>query len=212
MSNEVPEFGWKTARPECSAPYVVPVLKRLASAVAPPARVLDIGCGNGYNSNQYKDWGYDVTGIDYSEEGISIARQQHEGIRFESMPIADDLADQLGGERFDIVSSTEVCEHLYDPHEWARAAFNALRPGGIFVLSTPYHGFIKNLTISLTGGWDTHFDALRTGGHIKFFSNKTLGTVLTDAGFEDFTFVGAGRAPLLWKSILVRARKPASTG
>ena len=209
MSNEVPEFGWTTERPECSAPYIVPVLRRLAGLTPAPARVLDIGCGNGYNAGQYQSWGYDVTGVDISTEGIRIAREQYPEVRFEDMPIGEDLLERLGAEPFDLASSTEVVEHLYDPHAWAAAAYTALKPGGHFIVSTPYHGYLKNLTIALTGGFDTHYDALRTGGHIKFFSNSTLQTLLEGAGFTDFTFVGAGRAPKLWKSILVRCRKPA---
>lgn len=205
----VPEFGWTSTKPECSAPYIVPALRRLLEGVPQGARVLDVGCGNGYNAARYLDWGFDVVGIDVSAVGLDIARRAYPAGRFEQVEICDDVLDRLGGAApFDIVCSTEVVEHIYDPHAWARCCFNALAPGGALIASTPHHGFLKNLTISLANGWDRHFECLRAGGHIKFFSARTLAQLLRETGFERMRFIGAGRAPLLWKSLLVKAVRP----
>ena len=73
-------------------------------------------------------------------------------------------------------------------------------------MSTPYHGYLKNLALAMTGKLDGHFSVLWDGGHIKFFSRATLERMLTDQGFEVLAFAGAGRLPLLWKSMLVNAR------
>jgi len=78
----------------------------------------------------------------------------------------------------------------------------------MFLCSTPYHGYLKNLAISLGDGWDRHADPLDDGGHIKFFSKKTLQKALLDVGFADFHFMYSGRLPLLSKSMIVRATKP----
>jgi 2-polyprenyl-6-hydroxyphenyl methylase/3-demethylubiquinone-9 3-methyltransferase len=48
-----------------------------------------------------------------------------------------------------------------------------------------------------------HFE----GGHIKFFSRKTLYEMLSRHGFGDFKFLGAGRLPLIWMSMIVRATR-----
>jgi len=109
---------------------------------------------------------------------------------------------------FDLVVSTEVVEHCYAPRQWAAGAFTALRPGGLLIASTPYHGYLKNLALAASGKLDGHFTALWDGGHIKFWSRRTLSTLLTDAGFEPIAFRGAGRWPWLWKSMLIAARKP----
>ena len=78
------------------------------------------------------------------------------------------------------------------------------------VLSTPYHGYLKNLALALSGRLDAHFGALRDGGHIKFFSWPTLQVLLEEAGFVDLRFRGAGRVPFLWKSMVVSARRPSA--
>jgi 2-polyprenyl-3-methyl-5-hydroxy-6-metoxy-1,4-benzoquinol methylase len=205
----VPEFGWTTVAPEHTHRFIVPALRELGGGlIRPGARVLDVGCGNGYNAGQYLSWGCSVVGIDASDVGIGIARSAYPGGRFETMLIQENVLAGLGEAPFDVVSSTEVVEHLYDPVTWARCCFNALRPGGRLLVSTPYHGFVKNLAISLLDGWDRHFEVHKVGGHIKFFSARTLGRVLSDAGFCNLRFRGGGRAPLLWMSMVMSADRP----
>lgn len=206
----VPEFGWKTTEPECTVNYVVKVMREMAGPIRPGTTVLDLGCGNGYNSGLYASWGAKVIGCDASEAGIRLARSAYPNVRFEVMEIRDDLIARLGVEPFDIVSSTEVVEHLYDPACWAKCCFNALRPGGLLVCSAPYHGFLKNMAISIFNGWDTHFQPWVHGGHIKFWSKRTLTDLLVKTGFVDVRFRGAGRLPYLWKSMLLSARRPGS--
>jgi 2-polyprenyl-6-hydroxyphenyl methylase/3-demethylubiquinone-9 3-methyltransferase len=107
----------------------------------------------------------------------------------------------------DAILSTEVIEHLYDPRGFLRTAHELLKPGGTLVLSTPYHGYFKNLFLALTGKLDQHFTVLWDHGHIKFWSRKTLTQALEEAGFKEITFAGAGRLPWLWKSMVLRAVK-----
>ncbi len=75
------------------------------------------------------------------------------------------------------------------------------------VLSTPYHGYLKNLAISLIGGWDRHFTVHWEGGHIKFFSKRTLVRMAAAVGFRNIEFYGAGRLSGLWKSVVMTGRK-----
>jgi 2-polyprenyl-6-hydroxyphenyl methylase/3-demethylubiquinone-9 3-methyltransferase len=95
----------------------------------------------------------------------------------------------------DVILSTEVIEHLYDPRGLLRNAHALLKPGGIIVLTTPYHGYLKNLLLAATGKMDRHFTVLWDHGHIKFWSRKTLSEALVEAGFADIRFVGSGRVP-----------------
>jgi len=93
------------------------------------------------------------------------------------------------------------------PHRLPAYASAVLGPGGLLVISTPYHGFLKNLVLSIFNAWDAHLTALWCGGHIKFWSRKTLTTLLTENGFHVSQFHGVGRVPYLWKSMVVVARK-----
>jgi 2-polyprenyl-6-hydroxyphenyl methylase/3-demethylubiquinone-9 3-methyltransferase len=78
----------------------------------------------------------------------------------------------------------------------------------LLILTTSYHGYLKNLALSLTNCWDDHVHVDREGGHIKFFSEKTLSQMLHGSGFENVTYHNVGRVRWLWKSMVCRAEKP----
>jgi 2-polyprenyl-3-methyl-5-hydroxy-6-metoxy-1,4-benzoquinol methylase len=168
-------------------------------------RVLDAGCGNGSLAARVAALGFDVTGFDTSSSGIDQARQAFPDVRFELVSGYEDLR-RLG--QFDACMCVEVIEHLYDPRLFTRRIFEVLRPGGWLIVSTPYHGYVKNLALAVTGMMDRHYTALWDGGHIKFWSRATLTQLLVECGFRGVQFEGAGRLPWLWKSMLLIARKP----
>lgn len=200
------EFG--DARPICSSAYLLAPVLAFASHLRAGDRVLDIGCGSGYWSGQFAQRGCTVVGIDPSPTGIAIARRTYAGPRFEVMDVSIDLLAALDEAPFDLIVSTEVIEHLYSPQTWASGSLHALRPGGTAILSTPYHGWLKNVALASTSKLDRHLDAHREGGHIKFFSRPVLSRLLSESGFEHIQFTGAGRLPFLWKSMVLAARRP----
>jgi 2-polyprenyl-3-methyl-5-hydroxy-6-metoxy-1,4-benzoquinol methylase len=118
------------------------------------------------------------------------------------------LPTRLDEPAFDVIIATEVVEHLYDPYDFASGCFEALRPGGRVVLSAPYHGYVKNALIALAGKHDSHFTPLIVGGHIRFWSRGTITELLTETGFENVRFGGAGRVPYVWKSLVVSGDRP----
>jgi 2-polyprenyl-6-hydroxyphenyl methylase/3-demethylubiquinone-9 3-methyltransferase len=105
------------------------------------------------------------------------------------------------------VLSLEVVEHVYAPRDYARTVFDLLEPGGVAIISTPYHGYWKNLALAVTGRMDAHFTALWDHGHIKFWSITTLSELLREAGFVDVRFERVGRVPALAKSMIAVARR-----
>jgi 2-polyprenyl-3-methyl-5-hydroxy-6-metoxy-1,4-benzoquinol methylase len=149
--------------------------------------------------------GYDVTGVDPSETGIARARQSFPHLRLEVGSTEEDLGAHYG--QFPAVVSLEVVEHVFAPREYAKRVFELLEPGGIAIISTPYHSYMKNLALALSGKMDAHFTALWDYGHIKFWSFKTLGILLREAGFIDVGFHRVGRFPILAKSMIATARK-----
>ena len=169
-------------------------------------RVVDIGCGNGALCHELARRGCEVVGCEPNSESLRSAQRAAPGLVFHELGVDDDPSP-VGNESFDVAIATEVIEHLARPRNLPRFAGQLLRPGGHLIISTPYHGYLKNLILALTNRWDAHLNPFWDGGHIKFWSRKTLSQLLNESGFRIVRFIGAGRLPFLWKSMIVVAQK-----
>ncbi len=197
-------YGWKSAEAYPNHAFILRAVKQLLPEGE--LTILDVGCGNGYIASQLSAMGHNVIAVDASEDGIVIGRKAHPGVRFDVHSAYDDLRAIVVD--VDLVVSTEVIEHLYQPNLFLENAFKVLRPGGHLIITTPYHGYLKNLALSLCNYWDKHHTVDWENGHIKFFSEKTLTRMLSACGFNNIIFHNAGRIYLLWKSMVCRAQKP----
>jgi 2-polyprenyl-3-methyl-5-hydroxy-6-metoxy-1,4-benzoquinol methylase len=209
VANPIPEWKWNEDNhlPHTYA-YIRKGLLKIEPHMKQGARVLDIGCGNGAFTQIYADQQCDVVGVDASPSGIERARARIPAGRFECCQITSTVLEDLGEEPFDFVLSTEVVEHLYAPAAWAEACFQALKPGGVLICSTPYHGYIKNLVLSVFNKWDRHLSPLNEGGHIKFWSLNTITQLLENSGFKVRSHIGVGRFPGCWNSMIISAQRP----
>jgi len=207
-ATDISGYGYTDADLNDSHVYLLPALRTELGRLGVEKRLFDLGCGNGSIGAAVQRDGWDVTGVDVSAEGIAQARARHPHLKLRTGSAYDDLAGQYG--TFPVVISLEVVEHLYDPRSYARTLISLLEPGGTAIVSTPYHGYWKNLVMALTGKMDAHFHALWDHGHIKFWSIPTLSTLLTEVGFANVRFLKVGRVPPLAKSMIAIAKKTPS--
>jgi 2-polyprenyl-3-methyl-5-hydroxy-6-metoxy-1,4-benzoquinol methylase len=205
---QIANFPFRASAPAHTHSYVWPtVLRELVKVRArdSSARVFDLGCGNGAFAAALHERGFDVTAVDPSEQGVALARAAYPGPHFSCGSGYDDLASTYG--RFPVVVSLEVVEHVFAPRDFAKALFDLVEDDGVAIISTPYHGYLKNLALAATGRFDAHFTALWDYGHIKFWSRRTLGLLLSEAGFRDVRFERVGRIPPLAKSMIAIVRR-----
>lgn len=200
------EYGWEDGEATEAHSFIYPnLLKCMKGNVN--SCVLDLGCGNGAVANRLISEGYDVYGVDASLNGISIANKVNKD-HFFVMNFDDDaIPKEVRSLEIDTIISIEVIEHLYSPQKYIQLANRLLPTGGKLIISTPYNGWLKNVVLSLIGKMDKHWTVLWEGGHIKFWSRKTLTTLLEANGFKVCKFTGCGRAPYLWKSMMLCAEK-----
>lgn len=181
-----------------------PICRYLREANA--VHVLDLGCGNGYFTNQLSLQGFEVTGMDVSESGIKIAEANFSSVPFEAHDLMNPLSS-VHHEKYDAVVSVEVIEHLLLPRKLMENASAALKPGGLLVISTPYHGYWKNLALALTDKFDHHWHPLRDFGHIKFFSHTTIRHMFQEYDFSNIKIQNVGRIPIMACSMIAVGTK-----
>ena len=201
-------YYYDSADHSCAHSYLLPVVYSVLDELQLPEsdrRVFDLGCGNGVVAHALTEKGFDVIGVDPSAEGISWARKTYPDLKLFRGSCTDDLASQYGC--FPVVISLEVVEHVYSPKTFASCIHQLLAEDGVAVISTPYHGYWKNLALAVMGRLDSHFAALWEHGHIKFWSVRTLTRLLDEAGFKAVTFRRTGRIYAFAKSMVAIARK-----
>ena len=186
--------------------YLLPTVERLLGPAA-GRRLFEIGFGNGAVAAHLAGNGFQVAGIEPSREGLALARGAYPQLTgLQHGTIYEDLRARFGA--FHAVVSLEVIEHLYFPRRLAQAAFSLLEPGGLLVVSTIYHGYLKNIATAMLGRFDLKMNPLWDHGHIKFFSPRTLMRLFRDAGFTDIAVTRLGMIPAFAASMVISGRKP----
>ncbi|WP_418066795.1 bifunctional 2-polyprenyl-6-hydroxyphenol methylase/3-demethylubiquinol 3-O-methyltransferase UbiG [Sphingomonas endolithica] len=107
---------------------------------------LDVGCGAGLLCEPLTRLGAVVTGVDAAPENIAMA-QAHAIQSGLSIHYRAGSVDSVGDERFDLVTSLEVIEHVSDPAGFVAGLAAALAPGGLLVLSTPNRTALSRLAM-----------------------------------------------------------------
>jgi len=209
--------------------------------VLPGARFLDIGCGFGRHSIELAKRGFDVLGIDPSAAMIAAAQERSNTdarrLEFRQMR-GEDL--QLENE-FD----TAIClfttlgqiEDQKDNLQLLHNAFQALQPGGFFILEIPQRGWVvSNLKTSERFGEGSTFTQVTRSYdndlhmvseeftlvspneqrqyilQYRLFNQAEINGLLEGAGFVGISFYGEyADTPLddLSPSMVISARKPA---
>jgi 2-polyprenyl-3-methyl-5-hydroxy-6-metoxy-1,4-benzoquinol methylase len=213
---EARNYAHRAEQPHTAGYLWKPVLasiEREQARLGRPVRIVDLGCGAGHLVSDLARRGYDIVGIEPSDSGVAAFRASGRPGRVIQSDANGGLAAELasaGLGAFDIVVSTEVVEHVYEPRKYAACMRSLLAPGGLAIVTTPYHGYWKNLLIALMGKSDDHFTALWDYGHIKFWSRATMTTLVSEQGFEVERFSRVGRAlPALAKSMVLEVRRGA---
>lgn len=169
-----------------------------------PLRVLDVGCGEGHFAALLARRGLEVVAIDVAEEPLRRARELSPGL--DARLVSPEGAWALEDSSFDVVWAGETIEHVADTAGWLSEVRRVLRSAGSLLLSTPDRGSLSMLALALRPrALDAHFDP-RTD-HLRFYTRRTLATLLDDFGFEDVEVRAAGGPPGAQRVLLAGARR-----
>lgn len=99
--------------------------------------VLDLCCGCGYGSAHLAEMsGRTVLGLDVASDALAYACQQYRSPRLQYIR-ADVMSVPVQQASVDAVLALEAIEHLHDPVSVLRQVRKVLKPGGMFLVSTP---------------------------------------------------------------------------
>jgi 2-polyprenyl-3-methyl-5-hydroxy-6-metoxy-1,4-benzoquinol methylase len=161
------------------------MLKMIADAVGHRGRLLEVGCGAGFFLKAAERAGWQVEGIELSEEASQFASERLH------LPIRRDRAEEaaIGAGTFDVAVMFDVIEHLFDPRAVLTAIARALKPGGLLVVSTPNIDAASRYVLGID------WAVLSPLEHVYYFSESTLTRLLEATGFSKIRFV---RVFLMW--------------
>jgi 2-polyprenyl-6-hydroxyphenyl methylase/3-demethylubiquinone-9 3-methyltransferase len=181
----------------------LPALLPGATTAAQPllgTRLLDVGCAAGLVTEPLSRLGAETIGIDAAERNIMVARQ-HAAKTGATVGYRHALPEDLAGEaeRFDIVLSLEVVEHVADLQHFLETVARLVRPGGLLVIGTinrTLRSFVKAIL-----GAEHLLRWLPRGTHDwrKFVTPKELSDALAPHGLQTIERAGIVLNPLIMR-------------
>lgn len=141
--------------------------------------VLDIGCSSGGFLACLKDGPWRLYGI---EADIATAERAHAltGARV----FAGDVANASFPDRsFDVITCSDVLEHLPEPQEVFKKVYNWLKPGGVFYV------FVPNICSWEARMFGSYWVALDAPRHLHHFSKQSLAFLATSINLRQVRMV-----------------------
>lgn len=119
------------------------IKKYTSRFLAPPARVIDAGCGIGQNVYGLDEWGYDAYGIDFAEDVVKDTKRYFPELKIFS---ADVRKLSFEDNFFDGYWSLGVIEHFKDGYDdILKEMKRVLKQDGYLFLTVPWFSPLRRL-------------------------------------------------------------------
>jgi SAM-dependent methyltransferase len=144
-----------------------PWIQEAASAHTSP-RILDVGCGTGFNLEQLAAAGFSrAVGLDPSSDALMDCRSR----RTCTLVQANGAFLPFAASSFEVVVALDVIEHIQDDESALKEIARVLAPGGTLVLFTPAYRFL----------WSAQDDRSH---HFRRYTSRELRAKLTRSGLQ----------------------------
>ena len=150
------------------------------------ARVLDIGSGPGVVAGALVHLAdKEVTCLDLEDDHLEAAAQRGVQRTVRADLSGGSWADELAGDRFDVIVLADVLEHLVDPGAvLARIAeLGLLADDGYLAVSIPNASHISMLGVLAVGDFPYRPTGLLDETHLRFFTLRSFQRLLEAHGF-----------------------------
>lgn len=166
----------------------------LLAEVPPGARVLDVGCAEGFLGQVLHERGCTVAGVEYDERAAQAARTSGWYEHVVAGDVTDPaVRDAVAPGPYDRILFGDVLEHLARPADVLRWAATLLGPAGRVVLSVPNIAHWTGRRALLRGRFPREDHGLFDRTHLQFLTRATARALVEDAGLrvEREAFAGA---------------------
>ncbi len=167
-------------------------------------KILDYGCGTGkiFKELMQMNPQSTISGTDISEFALKKIEKRFPKNRF--YLVSDGTKIPLKNSTFDFIAALDVIEHIVHTDLILDEFYRILAPKGKLLISTPYHGVIKNLVLSAVG-FEKVFNPF--GPHIRFFTEASLTEGLERHKFKILKKGHYGRFSPLWRGMYFLVQK-----
>lgn len=116
------------------------------------SKILDVGCGAGFLTNELALAGFDVSGVDLSGESLEVAKRfdKTSSVKYQ---VANAYELPFENASFDVVCALDFLEHVDDPARAIKEFSRVLKPGGKFFFHTFNRNFLAKLVIIKLVEW-----------------------------------------------------------
>jgi 2-polyprenyl-3-methyl-5-hydroxy-6-metoxy-1,4-benzoquinol methylase len=182
------QHGIRNSRETCISAYLnlIPekVINKFGIQDGTGKKILDVGCGCGHLLQLFKDFGYEVYGLDISNYAIEVANKTIPDCKI----MVHDCQEAFRfNTKFDIITCFEVLEHLPNPQKAIKNCYEAIKPNGIFIATTP----------NKLSPFNYLFNRDRT--HINVKSNKEWKKILNSFKWLEVEYFTRQYVPIIWK-------------
>lgn len=176
-------------------------------------RILDIGCGNGYLLYQFRNSFNSLVGLEFSKHRLLQAKINMADCDFTAVQGSAENMSEIVTNSIDRIVSADTIEHIPDVYSAIDEMYRVLKPGGILVMNTPNIAFVKKRLLLCFGRFPSTSqpneglgsDVLYDGGHLHYFTFRSLRLLLQRSGFIVDRKIGYGRLGFIhniWPELL----------
>lgn len=158
---------------------IAKLLRKLVTT--PGASLLDVGAAEGALVRAALEVGFDARGIELCREHVDAAKRAGIPVDY------GDVTSLIGKGRFDVITLTDLVEHLERPVEVLSCLVrDLLKPGGILLVGTPNHNalVVKLAEFCHRLGWCGPVQEIFGSNHLCFFTVSDLLCVMQRSGIE----------------------------
>jgi len=170
---------WYKARREIIFDWVKNIIRAY-----PNPKVLDIGCGTGYNVAYLQQLGCEnVTGFDFSADALEYCRSRN----LTRLICGDASRIPLRSASYDVILTLDIIEHLKDDVGTLQEIHRTLKPGGTLVIFVPAYQFLWSLQDEISH-------------HFRRYTSGELSKKVLQVGFhiEKLTYANTFLFPIVW--------------